>query len=125
VKQLILVIEDNPLNAELLRDWLEAEGYEVSLATNLKGARAFLEARQPSAVLLDIQLGADDGLALLSWIRRRSKIRDVPVIAVTAQAMVAEQQNILKRGCNGVVSKPIDFGVLKEQLQSWLNRARV
>jgi CheY-like chemotaxis protein len=50
--------------------------------------------------LLDIQLGADDGLALLTWIRQQSKIRDVPVIAVTAQAMLAEQQNILKRGCN-------------------------
>jgi CheY-like chemotaxis protein len=38
VKQLILVIEDNPLNAELLRDWLDAEGYDVSLATSLKDA---------------------------------------------------------------------------------------
>jgi CheY-like chemotaxis protein len=47
----------------------------------------------------------------------------IPVIAVTAQAMVTEQQYILESGCNSIVSKPVDFKALQEQLQLWLSRA--
>lgn len=123
MKQRILIVEDNALNSELLSVWLEAEGYEVSSAVNLNGAFAALETQQPCAVLLDVQLGADDGLSLVSWMHQQPKMYKIPVIAVTAQALVTDRQRILESGCNAVVSKPIDFRVLKEQLQLWLNRA--
>jgi CheY-like chemotaxis protein len=124
MRQLILIVEDNPLNSELLRDWLEVEGYEVSTAANLNTAFSLLEARQPNAVLLDVQLGDDDGLSLVCSIRHRPEMRHIPVIAVTAQAMVAERRRILDSGCNGIVSKPIDFAVLQEQLRLCLNQTR-
>jgi CheY-like chemotaxis protein len=53
VKYRILIVEDNPLNSELLRDWLELEGYEVLLAANLNAAFAAVRAEHPNAVLLD------------------------------------------------------------------------
>jgi CheY-like chemotaxis protein len=122
MKPRILVVEDNPLNLELLRDWLEVEGYEVLIAASLNAAFAVLESQQPNAVLLDIQLGADDGLSLASWIRQQPLLCQIPVIAVTAQAMVSEQQRILDSGCNSVVPKPLNFKVLQDQLQFWLSR---
>lgn len=120
MKHRILIVEDNPLNSELLRDWLEVEGYEAVIAPDLKAAFAVLNSQQPNAVLLDVQLGADDGLSLAVWMREQPALRQIPVIAVTAQAMVAEQRHILESGCNSIVSKPVDFKVLQDQLELWL-----
>jgi DNA-binding response OmpR family regulator len=123
VKHRILVVEDSPLNSELLRDWLEVEGYEVLMAADLNAAFAAVRAQRPGAVLLDVQLGTDDGLLLASWMRQQPVLCKVPIIAVTAQAMVTEQQHILESGCNSIVPKPVDFRALQEQLQFWLSRA--
>lgn len=124
MKRRILVVEDNPLNSELLRDWLELQGYEVSDAADLNAACAILESREVHAVLLDVQLGADDGLRLVPWIRARPAVSGLPVIAVTAQAMPTEQQRIRESGCNSLVSKPIDFKSLREELEGWLGHSR-
>ena len=123
MKQHILIVEDNPLNSELLRDWLEMEGYVAATAPNLKAGFAALESQPPHAVLLDVQLGGEDGLSLASWMRQQPGLRQIPVIAVTAQAMASEQQHILDSGCNSVVSKPVDFNVLREQMEFWLARS--
>ena len=116
----ILVVEDNPLNRELLCDWLEAEGYEVVFAEDLKTAFAEIERHPPHIVLLDIQLGTDDGLSLVAWLRKQERLRSIPVIAVTAQAMVLEQKRVLMAGCNACISKPVDFKLLSDQLSRWL-----
>jgi CheY-like chemotaxis protein len=119
----ILVVEDNALNSELLRDWLEMEGYEAVIASTLKAGFAALESKPPHAVLLDIQLGTEDGLTLASWMREQPGLCQTPVIAVTAQAMVSEQERIVNSGCKCVVSKPVDFKVLRQELEFWLGRA--
>ncbi len=121
MKHRILVVEDNPVSRELLCDWLEAEGYEVLVAEDLQGAFAAL-GRPPDAVLLDVQLGDEDGLSLASWIRRQPVLCRIPVIAVTAHAMVTEQERILEAGCNACVPKPVDFRLLGERLNYWLVR---
>ena len=120
MKQRILVVEDNPINRELLCDWLETEGYEVTSAEGLDAAFAALRSQQPHAVLLDIQLGAQDGATLATWIRQQPTLRDIPVIAVTAHAMTAERQRILQAGCNSCIAKPIDFKMLQDQLDGLL-----
>ncbi len=116
----ILVVEDNPPSRELLQDWLEVQGYEVESAGTLGEALAAVERIQPDAVLLDIQLGAQDGLSLPKWMRTQRTLRHVPVIAVTAHAMMTEQDRILQSGCSASVSKPIEFPLLQEQLEKWL-----
>jgi CheY-like chemotaxis protein len=124
VKQRVLVVEDNPLNRELLCDWLEVEGYEVWSVEDLSAAIRSIEEREPDAVLLDVQLGDDDGLSLAAWMRKRPKLCSIPVIAVTAHALVAEQHRFLQAGCNSCVSKPIDFTVLREELERWLQHSK-
>ena len=86
MKQHILVVEDNLANRELLCDWLEAEGFEVLVAENLEQGFAAFNIQPPQAVLLDVQLGPEDGLSLAKWIRREPKLRYILVIAVTAQS---------------------------------------
>ena len=114
------MVEDNQLNRELLRDWLEAEAYEVWSATDLQTSYEAFAKRIPDAVLLDINLGKDNGLDLIAWMRQKRATRDVPVIAVTAHALVAEQERILNAGCRACLSKPIDFQLLRAALNRCL-----
>ncbi len=124
MKRCILVVEDNQLNRELLRDWLEMEGYEVWPAADLKSSYEVFSKRLPEAVLLDINLGKDDGLDLLAWMRQKPEMRELPVIAVTAHALVAEQERILKAGCRACLSKPVDFRLLRKELNRWLQDSK-
>ena len=116
----ILVVEDNAINRELLCDWLEAQDYAVLSAEDLGGAQRLLQGEQPDAVLLDVQLGSEDGLSLAGWMRQHPKLSGIPVIAVTAHAMVTEQQRFLQSGCNACISKPVEFKLLKRELDKWL-----
>jgi CheY-like chemotaxis protein len=120
MKHRILVVEDNQPNRELLCDWLESEGFDAVAAENLEQAFAAFKSQPPDAVLLDVQLGSEDGLSLATWIRKEPTSRSTPVIAVTAHAMVTDQERVMQAGCDACVSKPIDFKSLSEQLQRWL-----
>jgi two-component system cell cycle response regulator DivK len=120
VKHCILVVEDNQLNRELLRDWLEVEGYEVWSASDLKACYEMFSKRVPDAVLLDINLGSENGLDLIAWMLQKPELGEIPVIAVTAHALVTEQERILQAGCKACLSKPINFRGLREQLNRWL-----
>jgi CheY-like chemotaxis protein len=120
MKQRILVVEDNLANRELLCDWLESEDFQVLAAANLEQGFAAFKMEPPHAVLLDIQLGSEDGLSLAKWIRREPILRHIPVIAVTAHAMVTDQERVMQAGCNACISKPVDFKLLARELQRWL-----
>src|SRR5579872_846910 len=123
MKNLVLVVEDNLANQELLNDWLETEGFDVVSVGNLQSALNALEARTPHMILLDVQLGTEDGLALSAWIRSNPPISHIPIIAVTAHALMADQQRVVQAGCNACVPKPIDFKILRGQLAHWLGSA--
>jgi two-component system cell cycle response regulator DivK len=120
----ILVVEDNPLNRELLCDWLEVEGYEAWSAADLEASYEIFSSRLPDAVLLDINLGTDDGLDLLVWMRQKLEMHEIPVIAVTAHALMAEQERALTAGCQACLSKPINFKLLREELGRWLQDSK-
>ena len=124
MKHRILVVEDNALNRELLCDWLEVEGHEVSSVEDLGAAMRSMEGHAPDAVLLDVQLGDEDGLALAAWMRKQPKLCSIPVIAVTAHAMVTEQQSFLEAGCNSCISKPINFEILRKELERWVENTK-
>jgi two-component system cell cycle response regulator DivK len=120
MKSRVLVVEDNQPNRELLSDWLESEGFDVQAVENLADAFKALNAELPNAILLDVQLGAEDGLVLAARVRQISNMRHIPVIAVTAHAMVTDQERVIQAGCNACISKPIDFKLLGRELQLWL-----
>jgi CheY-like chemotaxis protein len=113
MKPRILVVEDNPLSRELLCDWLETEGYEVTSTADLKSAFAAVRSCQPHAVLLDIQVGGDDGLALATWIRQEPAFREIPVIAVTAHAMADERNVFFKAVVTLIFPSPLTSPLFK------------
>jgi CheY-like chemotaxis protein len=123
MKHRVLVVEDNLANRELLCDWLEVEGFEVVSAENLKEGFNALDHQPPHIVLLDIQLGSEDGLSLAKRIRQDPAMHNIPVVAVTAHAMVTDQERVIQAGCNACISKPVDFKLLSQQLDRWLDRA--
>ena len=126
MKQRILVVEDNQPNRELLCEWLESEGFEAVSAENLEQCYAAFQSDAPHAVLLDVQLGREDGLSFAKWLRERPGIPHIPVIAVTAQAMSTDHQRVMEAGCDACVFKPVNFKSLGEQLERLLNHtARV
>lgn len=124
MKHLILVVEDNQPNRELLSDWLDVEGFGVVAAENLEQAFDAFKDQPPHAVLLDVQLGLEDGLSLAKWIREDPQFRNTPIIAVTAHAMLTDQERVMQAGCNACISKPIDFQLLKRHLESCLGPSK-
>jgi two-component system cell cycle response regulator DivK len=116
----ILVVEDNEANAELLCDWLELNDYNAVAVADLANAYSALQNSPFDSVLLDIQLGNEDGAELATWIRQQPATRNMPVIAVTAHALPAEQRRVVHAGCSTCVSKPIDFVNLAKLLGQWL-----
>jgi len=124
LKPCILVVEDNQLNGELLRDWLEVEGYEVRSAADLNVSYEALSKRLPDVVLLDINLGSENGLDLVAWMRQKPELCEIPVVAVTAHALLTEQEGILQAGCSACLSKPIDFHLLQKELNRWLQGSK-
>jgi signal transduction histidine kinase/CheY-like chemotaxis protein len=107
----LLVVEDNPINQQVAQELLVAEGARVEVADNgLLGVAAVAEAKTPfHAVLMDIQMPVMDGYAATHAIRTELKLSDLPVIAMTANAMASDRQACLDAGMNDHVGKPFDL----------------
>jgi two-component system cell cycle response regulator DivK len=104
---LILIVEDNPLNAKLVRDVLLARGYRVAESTTAEKGLEIARERVPALILMDIQLPGMDGRQALAELRRDPVTRSIPVIAVTASVMPIERKEILAAGFDGYQAKPL------------------
>lgn len=113
-KPLILIADDRPSSRELLRTVLERAGYEVIDAED--GEQALLQARthHPALILLDLQMPALDGFAVLRELRKDDAFRTVPVLALTASAMRGDRENILAAGFTDYLAKPAGPELLRE-----------
>lgn len=115
----ILIIDDDSRNIYALRLVLKAKGFEVLTATDAPAGIATLKAEKDvKVVLMDMMMPEMDGYEALSIIRKDPELVEIPVIAVTAQAMVGDREKCLAAGANGYVSKPIDVDVLLELLRT-------
>ena len=104
----ILAVEDTPHNLYLMTYLLEAAGHEVKQATTGTDGLAAARTSRPDLVLLDIQLPDIDGERVLTLLREDPVLADVPVVAVTAYAMVGDRDKKLSAGFDGYLSKPLD-----------------
>ncbi len=121
-KSLILLVEDNPLNRQLVRDILIYRGHEVLEAATVSEAKLKLEQAKPDLVLLDIQIPGGGGEVLFKQIRGRPELADVPVIAITAFAMPSDVARFRKLGFDAYLSKPIDTRQFASQVQALIKR---
>lgn len=117
---LILVVEDNPMNMELVTDLLGTQDHTVLQATSGSELLAHLKETTPDLILMDIQLPGMDGLELTRIIRSDPSTKDIPVIALTAHAMKGDQERILEQGCTGYISKPIETRTFLDTVAKFL-----
>ena len=103
----ILIVEDNELNMKLLRDVLEAYGYAT--ITTAEGTTALTLAREsrPDLILMDLQLPDISGYDAVRRLKDDAETRPIPVVAVTAFAMVGDESKALTSGCDAYLAKPI------------------
>jgi two-component system cell cycle response regulator DivK len=116
----ILIVEDNALNVKLFCDLLAAHGHEPRPVTD--GRFALDQARDfgPDLVITDIQLPHVTGLDLIQLIRADEKLKDVPIMAVTAYAAAADEERIRAAGAQAYVSKPISVAKFVAQVNELL-----
>jgi DNA-binding response OmpR family regulator len=119
MKHHILVVEDDPLFLELLRGWLEKEGFNAVLADTLEAAFMRIAAEPlPEAVLLDIHLGSKNGLTLVHWARKQKHLAHMLIVAVTGDGSLKDTKKVQDAGCDGLITKPVDFKALRQLLAS-------
>ncbi len=120
-KKKILIVEDNDLNMRLFQDLLGAHGYET--IQTKEGMQALPLARQhhPDLILIDIQLPEISGLDVTKWLKEDDRLKDIPVIAVTAFSMKGDEEKILQGGCEAYIAKPISVVDFIETVQKFLH----
>ena len=117
----ILYIEDNEDNIYMLTRRLGRKGYEVLVATDGASGVEMARSEGPALVLMDLNLPIMDGWEATRRIKAAPETKDIPVIALSAFAMAGDRDRALEAGCDDYVSKPIDFPLLYDKIESILN----
>ncbi len=102
----ILVIEDTEDNRQILRDLLNAAGYEVIEATDGATGVSMAAEQRPDLILMDIQIPVLDGYEATRRLKADPATRHIPIIAVTSYALVGDEAKTREAGCDGYVAKP-------------------
>jgi CheY-like chemotaxis protein len=121
-RELILIVEDQPLNRKLVRDVLQASGYRTLESETAEEGLRLARTHLPALVLMDIQLPGMNGIEALKELRADSLTRSIPVIAVTASAMEQNRQEILSAGFDGYQPKPINVKMFLEAVREALDQ---
>ena len=109
----VLLTDDNAINRQVVRLFLQPQGAVITEATNGQEALDALSGGDFDLVLLDLHMPVMDGSEAIRLIRASDHAwRDIPVIALTADAMAGDRERLLAMGMSGYVSKPVDQGAL-------------
>jgi two-component system cell cycle response regulator DivK len=113
----ILLVEDNEMNRDMLSRRLQRKGFAVDMAFD--GGQGLEAARRdpPDLVLLDMDLPVVDGWEVARRLKADERTRAVPIIALTAHAMVGDRDRALDAGCDDYDTKPVEFVRLLEKIQ--------
>jgi len=121
----ILVVEDNPLNLELVRALLEKLGYAVIVAGTAEEGIECARKAQPHLILMDVNLPGTDGLTATATLKAEPSTKHIPVVALTAHAMKGDDARVLAAGCDGYMSKPIDTRSFPALVAGFIRQDRV
>ena len=118
----ILIVEDNEMNRDMLSRRLERRGYTTAIAVD--GAAGVEKARTeaPDLILMDMSLPVIDGWEASQRIKADPATARIPIIALTAHAMVSDRDKALKAGCNDYDTKPVDLPRLLAKIEALLTK---
>ncbi|GGH12159.1 response regulator [Pedobacter zeae] len=119
-QKLILIIDDDSRNIFALKAVLKAKGFDCLSALSAQEGFSILEKHSNVAiVLMDMMMPDMDGYQAIATMKKSAKMQDIPVLAVTAQAMVGDKERCLSAGASGYVSKPINVDELLMQIENF------
>ena len=119
----ILIVEDNEKNLKLVRDILQAKGFETMEAISAEDGLALVKLHHFDLILMDIQLPGMNGIEALARLRADEKTRDIPVVAVTASVTIQDQSQITRAGFDAFISKPINLKEFLATVNSFAGKA--
>jgi CheY-like chemotaxis protein len=117
---LILVVEDNELNADMLSRRLKRAGYDVLLGGDGQAGVELAREHQPDLVLMDLSLPILDGWAATRALKADASTAHIPVMALTAHAVKGEREKALQAGCDEYDTKPVDWSRLSGKIAQLL-----
>lgn len=121
----VLVVEDNPLNQEIILSLLETMGVQARCVDSGLAAMTAVQQDNFDLVLMDIQLPGMDGVEATTRIRQMDKGKHLPIIAVTANALPGDKESYLAAGMDDYLSKPVDPPELYHLLEQWGHSCRL
>lgn len=117
----ILVVDDNEINQEIVQELLSSEHIHVIVAQNGQEALSLLAQQKFDGVLMDCQMPVMDGYEATLKIREQEKFKDLPIIALTAHAMVGDREKVLAVGMNDQITKPLHPDVMFVTMAKWIS----
>jgi CheY-like chemotaxis protein len=118
----ILLVEDNEMNRDMLARRLERRGYEVLVAVDGEQGVALARAEIPDLILMDMSLPVLDGWEATRRVKTTNETQAIPIIALTAHAMVGDRDKAMAAGCDDYDTKPIDLTRLLEKMEKILGK---
>ena len=116
----ILLVEDNEMNWDMLSRRLGRRGYEVVVAVDGQQGVTMSRSEVPDLILMDMSLPIIDGWEATRQIKAALETREIPVIALTAHAMVGDKEKAMAAGCDDYDTKPIEFKRLLDKIETAL-----
>ena len=114
----ILLVEDNEMNLDMLGRRLRRKGFEVKVATDGQQGIDLCAELLPDLVLMDMSLPVIDGWEATRRIKADERLARIPVIALTAHAMIGDKERALAAGCDDYDTKPVEFARLIEKIEA-------
>lgn len=120
MSQCILIIEDNPANMELIVYLLRAFGYASVQAYDGEQGLEMAQRHRPNLIICDVHLPKIDGYGVVQACKKNASLQRIPVLAVTALAMVGDREKLLAAGFDGYIGKPIEPETFIAQIEKYL-----
>jgi CheY-like chemotaxis protein len=114
----ILLVEDNEMNRDMLSRRLQRKGYTVVTAHDGEQGLLLARSETPDLILMDISLPLMGGLEVTRLLKGDEATRQIPIIALTAHALVTDRDKAFEAGCDDYDTKPVEFGRLSEKIEN-------
>lgn len=121
-QELVLIVEDNDKNRKLIRDLLQAKGYQTIESDSAEEGINLVAERRPALVLMDIQLSGMDGITAMKQLKAAPATRTIPVMAITASAMTYTRESMLAEGFDGYQIKPFNLSEFLANIEELISQ---